>query len=133
MIIEDYDESMFISRFEDYNRVVTAENPNGNFTYKGLRLLFEYLDNSHDEENPYKLDVIALCCEFSEYKNIEEYSKDFLDKDFILESTGKNNIEDLNDDEYTEFVACVENEISDKTTLIKFDDDLNEGFIIGQY
>ena len=65
MIIEEYDESLFISRFEDYNRVETAENPNGNFSYKGLMHLFNYLEENADEENPYKLDVVSLCCEFS--------------------------------------------------------------------
>ena len=76
MIIEEIDESLFISRFEDYKRVTTPENV-GNFSYKGLRNLFEYLDESSDEENPIKLDVIALCCEFSEYKDLEEYLKDY--------------------------------------------------------
>ena len=122
MIIEEYDESLFIGRFEDYKRVETSENPNDNFSYKGLRFLFEYLDETHDEENPLKLDVISLCCDFSEYKNGTEFLNDYpteLKKD------------DYKDIE--EFWDAVEEEISDKTTLIKFEEDLNEGFIIGQY
>ena len=74
MIIEEYDESLFISRFEDYKRVGVG----GNFSYKGLRCLFEYLDESYTEENPLKLDVISLCCDFLEYKSVEEYLKDYL-------------------------------------------------------
>ncbi len=123
MIIEEYDESLFISRFEDYKRVETAENPNGNFSYKGLRALFNYLDAAYDEENPLKLDVIALCCDFSEYKNLNEYLNDY-------DNQHEKKTEKETDDE---FKTRIEEEINDKTTLIKFSDDLDEGFIIGQY
>ena len=122
MIIEEYDESLFISRFEDYKRVETPENKNGNFSYKGLRALFEFLEETTEEENPYKLDVIALCCEYSEYKNATEFLNDYPT--------------DLKKDDYEEiedFWNAVEEEINNKTTLIKFGDDLNEGFIIAQF
>ena len=121
MIIEEYDENLFISRFEDYKRVETLENPNGNFSYKGLRCLFEYLDETYDEENPLKLDVIALCCDFSEYKDLGEYLKDYRQPTQQEEETDE------------EFKARIEEELNDNTTLIKFGDDLNEGFIIQQY
>ena len=126
MIIEEYDESMFISRFEDYKRVETPENKNGNFSYKGLRFLFAYLDDCYTEENPLKLDVIGLCCEFSEYKNTEEFLKDYSGQHSTLKE-----VKELN--ETKDFKEVIEEEINDKTTLIKFDDDLDEGFIIGQY
>jgi len=122
MIIEEYDESLFIQRFENMGRVET-DDKGGNFTYKGLRFLFEYLDETYDEENPLKLDVISLCCDFSEYKNFKEYKADY---DIL---TDKEEYA-LDDDGYME---AIENEINDKTTLIKFGDNLNEGFIIGQY
>jgi len=122
MIIEEYDESLFISRFEDYKRVETIENPNGNFSYKGLRALFEYLDDAFDEENPLKLDIISLCCDFSEYKNGTEYLNDYSTE------LKKEDFKELE-----EFWEAVESEINDKTTLIKIGDDLNEGFIISQF
>jgi len=78
MIIEEYDESLFIQRFENCKRVETKDNPSGNFSYSGLRALFEYLNEAYDEENPLKLDVISLCCDFSEYKSLEEYKKDYV-------------------------------------------------------
>lgn len=125
MIIEEYDESLFISRFEDYKRVETSENPNGNFSYKGLRFLFEYLDESYEEENPLKLDVISLCCDFSEYKDLKEYLKDYSEQhNDTINAMG------LTKESFKEHI---EEEITDKTTLIKFDDDLDEGFIIQQY
>ena len=122
MIIEEYDESLFVSRFEDYKRVETTENPNGNFTYKGLRALFNYLDECYDEENPLKLDVISICCNFSEYKNGIEFLNDYPTE---LKKDDFNEIED--------FWKAVEEEINEKTSLILLDDDLNEGFIISQY
>ena len=42
------------------------------FSYEGLEILFDYLDNlSEDIGEPIELDVIALCCEYYE-SSIEE-------------------------------------------------------------
>jgi len=133
MIIEEYDESLFISRFEDYKRV----GENKDFSYKGLRFLFEYLEETTDEENPLKLDVISLCCDFSEYNDLEEYLNDYYTTEEINEKW--NDLKDTFPDNYTEedkqedFNKLIEEEINDKTTLIKFSDDLDEGFIIQQF
>ncbi len=124
MIIEEYDESLFIGRFEDYKRVETSENPNGNFSYKGLRVLFEYLDDTYAEDNPFKMDVISLCCEYSEYKDLEEYSKDYSEQHESKEEA------DEDDEVYKE---RLEHEINENTTLIKFEDDIDKGFIIAQF
>lgn len=121
MIIEEIDESLFISRFEDYKRVVTSENPNGNFTYQGLRALFGYLDELSTEESPYKLDVIALCCDYSEYSDLKEYLADYTHDAKTEEETDE------------DFKERIEEEINEKTTLIKFTDDIDEGFIIAQF
>ena len=123
MIIEEIDKSLFISRFEDYKRVVTSENKNGNFTYKGLRALFQYLDETTTEENPLKLDVISLCCDYNEYADVEEYLNDY---------SGQHDKKEKDESE-EDFKTRIEEEINDNTTLIKFEDDLNEGFIIAQY
>lgn len=38
------------------------------FTYKGLEVLFNYLDSMEDEEdNRIELDVMAFSCEYAEY------------------------------------------------------------------
>ena len=124
MIIEEYDKSLFISRFEDYNRVETKKNPNGNFSYRGLRFLFEYLDENSEEENPLKLDVVALCCEFSEYKDLNSYLQDYK-TDITKEDFDKN-------DDLEGYEEAVFNEINEKTILIKFDED-DKGFIIAQF
>lgn len=40
------------------------------FSYEALGALYEMLE---DMGGDYELDVIALCCEFTEYKNLEEF------------------------------------------------------------
>lgn len=51
-----------------------------NFSYEGLSILFDYLEQlEQDCDNEMELDVIALCCDFSEdhYSDIaENYSID---------------------------------------------------------
>lgn len=52
--------SQFCDAFRDMNR-------NENFSYEGKRALFEYLEQYEEECGcKVELDVIALCCEYSE-------------------------------------------------------------------
>ena len=49
-----------------------------NFTYEGLECLYNYLiDYEQDTDTEIELDVIALCCDYSEYKNLDEYRKSY--------------------------------------------------------
>ena len=49
-----------------------------NFTYEGLECLYNYLiECEQDTGEEFELDVIALCCDFSEYKDLEEYKKNY--------------------------------------------------------
>lgn len=44
------------------------------WTYEGLGALYEWLEeNCPDEE----LDVIGLCCEWSEYESLDKYNEDY--------------------------------------------------------
>lgn len=48
-----------------------------NFSYGGLRLLFQHLDVLSDNIGEHiEFDPIALCCEFSEY-SLEEFNEDY--------------------------------------------------------
>lgn len=51
-----------------------------NFSYEGLQVLFDYLENlSEDIGQPIELDVVALCCDYNElsWRDVaQEYSVD---------------------------------------------------------
>jgi hypothetical protein len=57
------------SMFMDAFRTLRPDS----FSYEGLSTLFDYLE-SYEEElgEEIELDVIALCCDYSEYANIAE-------------------------------------------------------------
>ena len=47
-----------------------------NFTYEGRWALFDYLERlEEDTGEEIELDVIALCCEYSEYASLEEFQE----------------------------------------------------------
>ena len=51
------------------------------FTREGLRALFNYLEEyEQDCGEEIELDVIALCCEYVEYEDMDEFHGDY-DKD----------------------------------------------------
>jgi hypothetical protein len=55
--------TVYLNEFRDYFNQV---RPN-NFSYEGLGILFEYLEQyEEDTGEELELDVIALCCDFSE-------------------------------------------------------------------
>lgn len=79
MIIQTINESLFIRQFEAQGRV----GENTNFSYTACRALYHYLDNlSEDTRESINLDIIALCCDWS-----EDNLKDVLDN-YSLVSLG---------------------------------------------
>ena len=66
MIYKTIDIYDFRAAFTDYDR-------NNEFSYDGLNALFDWLSEmANDCTEPYELDVIALCCEFTEYSDLAE-------------------------------------------------------------
>ncbi len=54
-----------------------------NFSYVGLEALYnwlEELDESCGSET--ELDVIGLCCDFTEYKNLAEFQQDYNSEEY---------------------------------------------------
>ena len=57
------------------------------FSYEGLIALFDYLEILEDDiGEPIELDVISLCCEYTEYENLKEFQNDYGDEYETLES-----------------------------------------------
>jgi hypothetical protein len=61
----------FRNAFKNYNR-------EANFSYAGQTALFDYLTEYEDSTGEeLEMDIIALCCEFSEYEDMEEFHKNY--------------------------------------------------------
>ena len=55
----------------DFRDAFQKVRPN-NFSYEGLEILFNTIEETEEETNQeFDLDVIALCCEFSEMTELE--------------------------------------------------------------
>ena len=79
-----------------------------NFSYLGLRALFNWVEELDDDcGTETELDVIAFCCEFSEYEDLAEFQANY-------------------GEEYTDIDA-----IRDETMVIEIPD--SEGFIIQDF
>ena len=53
------------------------------FSYKGKKALFEYLEEYEDGTGEQiELDIIALCCDYEEYDSLEEFQLDYGQEDY---------------------------------------------------
>ena len=101
--INQYD---FIDAFKKMGRT-------DNFSNSGLIALYEYLTMLGDDlGQPIELDVIALCCEYDEYDNLEEFEADY----------GR---------EFSNIDKRFKYSIEDTTTMIPIEG--TDGFIIQQF
>lgn len=93
-------ENVNFGRFVDAFRIRKES-----FSYKGLEALYDYLiEMEEDTGQETELDVIALCCEYTEYESLGDVQKDYPD------------IKDLDD-------------LQENTAVIEFDG----GIIIQQF
>ena len=58
----------------DFVRAFTEMNRESNFSEEGRIALFEFLEEVNPDS---ELDVIAICCEFSEYSNLNELKQEY--------------------------------------------------------
>ena len=100
----------------DFERAFVNMDRADNFSYAGKKALYEYLEQyAQDCGTEVELDVIALCCEYTEYVNLTELKEVYPD----IETIG---------------------ELQDNTIVIyiddppgQFDDDYDGRFIIQDY
>ena len=89
-----------------------------NFSYEGLEILFEYLENYEYETNEkIELDVIALCCDYSE-STVEEIANDY-----------SIDVSDARDDEDVK-KDIIRTYLNDNTTIVG---ETADGFIYQQF
>jgi len=64
-------ENEFIDAFEEMGR-------GNNFSYEGKKALYNYLEDYEEQTGEeIELDIIAICCEYTEYENIEEFNDNY--------------------------------------------------------
>ena len=64
-------QSQFIDEFRAHGR-------QDQFSYNALVALFAHMQDMEEQTGEeLQLDVIALCCEYAEYEDIEEYNADY--------------------------------------------------------
>ena len=91
---------------EDFRRAFESTRPK-QFSYDALTSLYNYFEQLEDDiGEELDLDVIAICCDYSEYKNFQELKSNYLD------------------------IKTLE-ELKDKTLVLPIED--TEGFIVQNY
>ena len=99
-----------------FTQEVKRIRPN-QFSYNGLKALFNWFEElEEDTGEGIELDVIAICCEWSEYANFEEFKEEYLN--FCM---------NYDIDEFEEFSEI----IGDHTIHIPIDN--SESFLIQQF
>lgn len=107
-IVNTLNKQEFVNMFADYNRA-------DNFSIIAREMLFDYYDDlSEDIGTPFEMDVIAICCDWSEY-NVNELLNDYsnlLDDDDLAECE--------DDGEKLEYIESV---LQDHTSVLRVDGD----------
>ena len=71
MLVKEITFNDFLEEFRRYER-------EDQFSYEAKKALFNYLnDLSDDMGQSIELDIIAICCDFTEYDSIEEFNNDY--------------------------------------------------------
>jgi len=69
--------------FYQFTDAFTNMNRQNQFSYKGKKALFEYLEEYEDSTGEQiELDIIALCCDYEEYDSLEEFQLDYGQEDY---------------------------------------------------
>ena len=92
-------QTVYLDQFRD--AFLKSDIYKNNFSYEGIEALFDYLEQlENDIEEPIEFDMVALCCEYSEYQNAVECAGDmgfFVDSDITEEEQDVQALEWLQD------------------------------------
>ena len=116
--------------FYQFEQAFNSIRPN-NFSYSGLKALFDYLEDlEQDTGEELELDVISLCCDFTEYNDVHEFVADY-GNSYIVWDVEPEAGDDENEsvEGVVDYVATLDN-IRDYTIVIDID---GEAFIAGAF
>ena len=77
-IVQTINEHQFIDAFKSWD---TYKN---NFSYEGLKALYKELEEIAEcnfPEQTIELDVVAICCDYTEFENFKDFQESFSDTD----------------------------------------------------
>ena len=102
----------------DFIDAFMSIRPN-NFSYEGLEALYDFLIQLEEDcDNEIELDVIAICCDFSEYKTAMECAQEYGYEEVVdLEPHGSVDLVDVAELEEKQAIEW----LNDRTTVIVFD------------
>ena len=89
-----------INSFDFVNIFKKSDTYKNNFSNLGLYYLYKHLENYEEEtEETIIVDMVAICCEFTEYENIEDIMSDYgLSAEEIYNSTEVISIYDVDNE-----------------------------------
>jgi len=72
------------------------ESRKDQFTYDALGIIYDHMTDMGEE--PVELDVVAICCEFTEWDSEKEYNKNYDDdlQDYLIGTTESGTVVTLN-------------------------------------
>lgn len=71
-----------------------------NFSYAGKRALYDYFENTEEETGEeIEMDIVAICCEYTEYESMKELKKAYSNIKDIGELCGKTTVIEIPDSE----------------------------------
>lgn len=78
-----------INKYNFIDRFRSSDSYANNFSYEGLSALFEYLEDYEDDTGEQvEFDLVALCCDFTEYENIQEIKDNYSDIESLEDLEG---------------------------------------------
>lgn len=108
-IVTTLDQQAFVNMFADYNR-------SDNFTTEAREALFDYYEEmSESSGTPFEMDVIAICCDWSEL-TLQDALNDY---SYLLDTDQLAECEDDDDKLY-----YVENILQEETFVIRLENTL---------
>ena len=70
----------YVDEYRFRDRFLQSSNYKNNFSYEGLTALFEYFEELEDDcDEEIEFDMIAICCEYTEYDRLEDFAHDYSD------------------------------------------------------
>lgn len=78
-----------INKYNFIDRFRSSDSYANNFSYEGLSALFDYLEGYEDDTGEQiEFDLVALCCDFTEYENLQEIKDNYSDIESLEDLEG---------------------------------------------